>query len=194
MRKCIFLLSIGFSFVGCDQNPKDQLGETQYEKYKMMLTPYVNKKPDAISFEQRFDVDQRPYYKELNIHTGAEISHFQESDTAKFFFYQSKDLTSLYEHYRGLGGYFKTNEADSIIFVNLLYHTPRLTRAEMDKRSCELFKEMIRKGNVDKFLGDKKYVHTPNADFEYDTRTNRWVYTENSSWKFLEDAKQEVVK
>jgi hypothetical protein len=49
---------------------------------------------------------------------------------------------------------------------------------------------MISKGNVQEFIGNKAYIKTPNEDFIYDPTINRWVMTENSSWKFLNEVEQ----
>lgn len=181
---CIF-------FIGCENSYKpDSLSKKEYEELLLKLAPYNNKKPDEIDFPERFTKKVTPYYVEVVKVTQASIEYYYEADTAIFFFYKHKDVTSLFEHYRGLGGYFKMDDDKNITFLNLLYHTPRLTKEEMSQRGIELFKEMVTVGNVSKFLGNKKYIHTPNADFYYDTKTNRWDYTENSSWKFLEEARQ----
>jgi hypothetical protein len=50
---------------------------------------------------------------------------------------------------------------------------------------------MVNAGNVEKFMGNREYIHLPNADFEYNMAENRWVYTENSSWNFLKEVKGE---
>src|SRR5690606_18916865 len=102
-----------------------------------------------------------------------------------FFFFEYRDLTSLFEHYRGIGGYFKPGSADTLLHVNLLYHTPRFTAGEMKGKAEVLFAEMVKEGNVEKYIGNREFIHTPNEDFYYDVKTNRWDYTANSSWNFL---------
>jgi hypothetical protein len=173
---------------------KKNLTNNQYDLYVREVAPFCIKKPDQISYHERTNPRYHAFYETVVKETGASIDFFVENDTAKFFFFRYKDLSSLYEHYRGLGGYFRTNEEDSITFINLLYHTPRLTQEEMSKKGEILFREMMSKGNVAKYIGNRKYVHTPNADFYYNTKLNRWDYTENSSWKFLEEEKTEGPK
>lgn len=193
MRLGIFLLLVMLVVSSCQKNidAKSSLDENVYTKTLEQLSPYVIKKPDEISYEARFDSLNKGYYEKYNQLTSGQIKYFHKTDTANFFFYLNRDLTSLYEHYRGLGGYYKVKE-DKIAFINLLYHTPRFTKEEMELKGKKLFSEMIESGNVNKFMGDNEYIHTPNADFYYNTKTNRWDYTENSSWKFLDEAKKEA--
>lgn len=196
MTKLTTVLLLMCAVMSCTEqiDAKKNLTNAQYDLYMRAVTPFCIKKPDQISYADRTNPLHSSFYETVVKETGASIDFFIENDTAKFFFYRYKDLSSLYEHYRGLGGYFRTNENDSVIFINLLYHTPQFTKEEMDKKGEVLFREMVRKGNVAKYIGNRKYVHTPNSDFYYNTKLNRWDYTENSSWKFLEEAKQNARK
>ena len=111
------------------------------------------------------------------------------TDTATLFFFKHRDLTSMQEHYRGVGGYFRLDENGEITFLNLLYHTPRLGKAQMNNRSLMLFEEMVKTGNVKAYLGNRSFIHAPNNDFFYDAENNRWANTARSAWKFLDEAK-----
>ena len=151
------------------------------------LAPYVLKKHDDFTFEDRFNSANEKYYATAVEKTSAELKYFVETDTASIFFISYRDLSSLYEHYQGMGGYYRTDENGNITFLNILYHTPRFTTDDQIARDPVLFKEMVTKGNVNRFLGNRKYIQTPSADFYYSTKSNRWEYTENSSWKFLRE-------
>jgi hypothetical protein len=188
----LLLICLPALFISCNASydAKENLDSESYTKELVKIAPYVVKKPDEFGYDERFKKENQSFYTKFIQLTNGKLSYCIENDTATLFFFEHKDLSSLYEHYRGLGGYYKKNDVGEVIFMNLLYHTPRLTRAEMDERGLVLFTEMATKGNVDKFLGDRNYIDTPNADFYYNTKINRWDYTENSSWKFLEEARQ----
>lgn len=188
-----FLIAVFIVLVSCTEryDARESLSPGEYDTLLIKLAPYVIKKPDELTYENRFAKSNRKYFRQILSETAGEIRYFTRRDTANFFFFSSRDRSSLYEHYRGLGGYYKV-DGDSITYLNLLYHTPRLTKEEMKERGEALYKTMIIKGNVDEFIGNRKYVHTPNADFFYNTKLNRWDYTENSSWKFMEEAKQDA--
>lgn len=187
-----FLFGLFIFFTSCttSYDAKENLNEDAYVIELNKIAPYVVKKPDEFGYEDRFKQENQAFYTKFVQLTNAKLTYYFMNDTATLFFFEHKDLTSLYEHYRGLGGYYKTNANGDILFLDLLYHTPRLTRSEMDERGKLLFEAMVKEGNVAKYLEDKKYIDTPNGDFYYNTKTNRWDYTENSSWKFLEEAKQ----
>jgi len=182
--------------VACETSieAKKVLRTDEYDVLLSKVAPFVIKKPDAFTYENRFDEANRPFYRNFVELTKSEIPYFYKADTASFFSFTYRDLTSLKEHYRALGGYYRMNDNDSIVFLNLLYHTPRFTEGEMEEKGKLLFETMIRRGNVDRFIGKKNFVDTPNKDFYYNTKLNRWDYTENSSWKFIEDAKQDAGK
>jgi hypothetical protein len=167
------------------------LSPEKYNEVLTMIAPYVIKKPDEFSYDERFNPVHAPFYQNFIKATGGELRYYHKNDTAQFFFFCHKDLSSLFEHYRGLGGYFK-EDSTGIYYLNILYHTPRLTSEEMLERGEELFETMVETGRVDSYVGNKKYIHTPNQDFFYNTKTNRWDYTENSSWKFLDEARQQA--
>jgi hypothetical protein len=193
MKKISWLIAIVVIVLSCGKryDANEALTNEQYDALLIKLAPYVVKKPDELTYDNRFAKSSIPFYKHILEHTGGKISYFLRRDSANFFFFISRDRSSLYEHYRGLGGYYKIN-GDSVTFLNLLYHTPRLTSEEMNERGKKLFDTMVTKGNVDEFIGNRKYIHTPNADFYYNTKLNRWDYTENSSWKFIEEAKEKA--
>jgi hypothetical protein len=189
--KQIFLILSVVLVIGCQSyDAREALTAGQYDSVLIRVAPYVIRKPDEISYEERFLGKNRPFYKKFLTITGGEITHYLEKDTAVLFSFQHRDMTSLYEHYRALGGYYKLDKGGNIAFMNLLYHTPRLTKDEMESRGEALFNEMVKTGHVSKYIGNKDFIDTPSDDFYYDTKRNRWDYTENSSWKFLEEAKE----
>jgi hypothetical protein len=196
ISRYILYLFITIFLAACkkDYRVQSQLTDAQQRHYLLQVAPFVNKKPKEVDFEDRFKKANQLFYQNVIEKTQARFDYFYVTDTAKFFLYTSKDITSLYEHYRAQGGYFKVNENDSLIFLNVLFYTPRFTPEELETKGKILFYEMIKKGDVQKFVGNRDYIHVPNADFEYSTQENRWVYTENSSWKFLDEAKEEAAK
>jgi hypothetical protein len=64
----------------------------------------------------------------------------------------------------------------------------------MDVRGEKLFREMATQGSVAKYLGNQEFIEVPNKDFYYNAQLNRWDYTPNSSWRFLEDVKNQEPK
>jgi hypothetical protein len=186
------LLLFALAIVACQPQtaPEEYLSPVQLAVLKDNLLPFVIKKPDQLTYENRTDTAFRPLYREIDIAQQGIIKQLYPTDTAWFFVYHHKDRSSLFEHYRELGGYLKMDDQQNITYLNLLYHTPRWTPEEVEERSNELFQTMISKGSVQSFIGNKAYIKTPNEDFIYDPTINRWIMTENSSWKFLNEVEQ----
>ncbi|MFN7490413.1 MAG: hypothetical protein ACK5QK_11845 [Chryseotalea sp.] len=194
MKKIFLYLAVSSVFLSCkkEYSATKNLTDTEYTLELEKLAPYVIKKNDQVSFENRFRKENLPYYKEFISVSEGKLTHYYRLDTAYAFVFQYKDRSSLYEHYRAIGGYYRKNEKDSITFLNLLFHTPRLTKVEIAERVPFLFKDMVNKGNVARYHNNKAFIQTPNKDFYYNTKYNRWDYTPNSSWKFLKDVQRDT--
>lgn len=196
MRLSIFLLF--FSVLACTQKKntleaRRALPGKEYDSLLIQLAPYVVKRPDGMGIQERFEKKSRGYYENYLRATGGKIVYYANKDTAGFFSFEYRDIGSLYEHYRALGGYFKRHpETGAFTFLNILYHTPRFARDEMNAKAQVLFQEMVNVGNVDGFVGNRLYIQTPNDDFYYNTGLNIWDYTPNSSWMFLDEARKEA--
>lgn len=196
MKQFIILLAvISTQLLSCSKSKTYEaekiLSQKNYDSLLIQLAPYVVKKPDAMTYPERFALSSRPFYKNYIDLTEGKIRYYLKSDTVEFFTYEYQDKASLFEHYRTFGGYIKRNSATGAVeFLNLLYQTPRCTRDELEAKAQVLFKEMITSGNVDKFVGNKGLVYVPNEDIYYDTKRNRWDYTENSKWRFLDEARE----
>ncbi|GEM_PF-1147586 len=191
----ILLVGISALLFSCSKSKTTEAGkilsQKDYDSLLIQLAPYVVKKPDAMTYAERFDRSSRSFYKNYIDLTSGKIRYYFKTDSVEFFTYEYQDKASLYEHYRTFGGYVKRNpDTGKIEFLNLLYQTPRCVRDELEAKGQVLFKEMISSGNVDKYFGNKDLVYVPNEDIYYDHKRNRWDYTENSKWRFLEEARE----
>jgi hypothetical protein len=182
MRSLTFFTLILIVVSGCKKSyeANDNLDRKEYNEVLMKIAPYVIKKSEDFSYEDRFKPENQDYYKRFIEKADGELKYFIRTDTASIFYFGYRDLSSLYEHYQGMGGYYKTDDKGNITFLNILYHTPRFTREEVLEKEPLLFTEMVNKGNVMAYIGNRKFIHTPNNDFYYNTKTNRWDYTPNS--------------
>jgi hypothetical protein len=189
----LLLISIPALLLRCaSPDPREMLGEEEYQQLVAELTPYVHKKPDGIRFAERFSDRLKPYYAKLQAASEGRLRFYAQKDSLHYFYYVRRDHTSLFEHYYGYGGVFRRNEQGGIGQLELFFQTPRLTREEEKERGSELFAEIRASGHAKKFLGNRAYIKTPNADFYYNSRENRWDYTPNSSWNFMQEARAEA--
>ena len=193
----VFIFGLSWLAMGCSK-PKTfeaskLLSKKEYDTLLIQLAPYVVKKPDAMTYEERFEETSKPFYRKYIGLTEGKIRYYHKTDSAEFFTYEYQDKASLYEHYRTFGGYIKRDAPSGKIgYVNLLYQTPRCLRDELEAKGQVLFREMITNGNVNVYFGKKDLVYVPNEDVYYDTQRRRWDFTPNSKWRFLEEARELV--
>lgn len=193
MKAVILLIFLGL-LQACglpNYDSKKNLTQTEYDHLLLNLAPYVNKKPKKATFPERFSNKYHTYYTACIKGQEANIPYYYTKDSIHYFYYVNKDLSSLYEHYKGYGGTFTKTKDGNIQQLNIIFTTPRFTSEEVAEKGELLFAEMVNTGDVATYKGKREYVHLPNADFEYDRQENRWVYTENSSWNFLKEAREE---
>ncbi|EMR03632.1 hypothetical protein [Cesiribacter andamanensis] len=177
----------------CSQHdPRAFMGEVEYQQLVQTLTPYVHKKPEGIAYNERFSDRLKPYYARLQAATEGQLRFYKQQDSLHYFYYVRRDPSSLFEHYLGFGGVFTKNSLGQITFLELFFQTPRLSWQQADQRGRLLFEELLQKGHAKAYVGNRDYIKTPNADFYYNSRENRWDYTENSSWKFIQEARLEA--
>jgi hypothetical protein len=62
-----------------------------------------------------------------------------------------------------------------------IVNTPHLKDALVKERGAFLFKELIKKGNLDKYLGMKDYIEWPDSMLVYDRNINEWVGRKQST-------------
>ena len=55
-------------------------------------------------------------------------------------------------------------------------NTPHLDEAVVLERGSFLFRELVKKGNINEYLGMRDYVEWPDATLTYNEKTNRWVF------------------
>lgn len=83
----------------------------------------------------------------------------------------------LEKYRRGIGGKFRLGKDLRPYDFEEMWCTPRLSEAEVQQRGRFLFGEMIKNGNVDKYLSMSHYIEWPDSTLRYDKKRNEWVPT-----------------
>lgn len=186
MKNLVFILL--FIAISCESKkyePKTHL--TQNEEYATLLKlfPYIEKKPEQATFENRFQPQFQSYYQKRS--KGAYLQkYFIDKDSNHYFLIVKNEIKSLHNDKRAVGGIFKTGANKKIKEIDLLFVTPMLSEGDAKIRGEEMFLEMTKDGNVAKFREKPDYMEWPNRNVVYDKKTNRWVFPEGSSYKVFE--------
>ena len=77
---------------------------------------------------------------------------------------------------RGVIGKFKLEKGSlKPIEFEETVNTPHLDEEIVRERGSFLFKELVRSGNLDKYLAMRHYIQWPDSTLIYDKKTNNWV-------------------
>lgn len=191
MKKYIIIALLAAA--ACDNyKPEKVFNESDLATLTTNMLPYLYKRPDKVEFADRDKPEHAKHYQEIHAIEKGVFTELKKVGDTLYFNFTYKDRSSLYEHYRAFGGKTVLSADLKPDYLHLLYHTPRI---EPDKKvaiPAELFGYMVKHKNIDKYLGNPEYIKTPNADFYYNIEEKHWDMTPNSSWKFLEEMKEEA--
>lgn len=159
--------------------PEAQLNEAERVAWVRRLAVYVDTRPNDIKPADRFNTQYEGYYDTLVRTHQSRLAAFHQEGENYYFLYEKKDIKSLYEHYRYVGGVCKVDAEGNIVWLDQRFYSPRLTAAEME-RGQELFKWMVEKNDISAFYGNFNYIEWPDADFVYSPEKQEWVLQDTS--------------
>jgi hypothetical protein len=190
MKRISFLsLILLFASACSNYSPEKVYSSEELKELTGTMAPFLYKKPDHVAFEDRTKPENQRHYSEMQNACKGKFTHIKKQGDTLYFNFMYTDISSLYEHYKSFGGkVFIVSE--EVRYINLYYHTPRLEPKDTSKVNDLLFGELAKNGHVNKYVGNRDLIHTPNDDFYYDTENKHWDYTPNSSWNFLKEVKE----
>jgi hypothetical protein len=149
------------------------------------IITYIYVKPAYASNATRFQAQFRKYYVQSLPKFSIE-NYFIASDSTHYFFL-IRPVGNTIKYRRGVLGKFKlknsTVASSSLMPTDFeeIVNTPHLTEVLVKERGAFLFKELIKKGNLDKYLGMKDYIEWPDSMLVYDRNINEWVGRKQST-------------
>ncbi len=160
-------LIIGFS--GCNRESRPAADHDLL----VDLVTFIGRKPPTATSETRFDPEFRDYYtlyaKEF------EIVYYHTKDDSLHLFYLIRPARSPLGNRRGVGGMFRLDNGQISGFEEL-FNTPVMEEDRLRDIGRELFEEMLRTGNADRFIGNKEYIEWPDERLRYDKEKFEWRY------------------
>lgn len=177
------LIRLLFFLTACTQTdaylPEKHLTAAEATTLVRTLAVYVDNRPDNTAPADRFDSIHAPYYDQLvRNHQSRLMAYYPKNDTI-YFLYVKKDIKSMYEHYRYVGGMFTRSPDGSISWLDQRFYSPRLTLEEME-RGHELFALLVAGKSILPFVGNYNYIEWPDADFVYSPQKQEWVLQDTS--------------
>lgn len=182
MKTKILLLLISVVMFACQNNTNKvskYYSDTERDTLLTNIITYIYVKPTYATNATRFQAQFRKYYVQSLPKFSLE-NYFIAPDSTHYFFL-IRPVGNTLKYRRGVLGKFKlknaTADTGSLMPTDFeeIVNTPHLEEALVKERGAFLFKELVKTGNLDKYLGMKDYIEWPDTRLVYDKNINEWV-------------------
>jgi hypothetical protein len=173
--KRLFLISICLIALSCQQdkyNVNTYFDKTQQDSLLTNIITYIYSKAPQSSNETRFQPQFRKFY--VNVLPKFSFQHYYIAPDSTHYFFVIRPVGAL-PYKRGVIGRYKLGKNLMPTDFEEVVNTPHLEEKLVKERGKFLFTELIRNGNLDKYLSMKHYVEWPDANLIYDKKLNEWV-------------------
>lgn len=182
MKTNILLLLISVVMFACQNNTNkvsNYYNNTERDTLLTNIITYIYVKPTYATNATRFQAQFRKYYVQSLPKFSLENYYIAPDSTHYFFLIRPVGNTLKYR--RGVLGRFRL-KAGSLMPTDFeeIVNTPHLEEGLVKERGVFLFKELIKTGNLGKYLGMKDYIEWPDARLVYDKNINEWVGKEST--------------
>jgi hypothetical protein len=176
MRIIFFLV---FLSLGCsksyEHDPNKYFKKTEIDILMTNIVTYVYKLPSKATLKTRFSPIYVDYYRSV-LHKFVFDSYYFSSKDGYHYFLIDRPAGNDLKYKRTVGGRFKLRKGDFKPYqFEEIFNSPRLTDSVRIERGRFLFKELIKKGNVNQYLSMKHYIEWPDSSLVYDLKTNAWI-------------------
>lgn len=182
MKKSAFLLLIPFFLFSCRDNtnkPSKYFTESEKDTLLTNIITYIYVKPPYAENATRFQPQFRKYYVGSLPKFSFE-NLYQAPDSTNYFFV-IRPVGNTLKYRRGVLGKFKLKQATvatgSLMPIEFeeIINTPHLEEAVVKERGAFLFQELVKNGNLNKYLAMKHYIEWPDSSLVYDKKINEWI-------------------
>jgi len=177
MKKNIWALLFSplFIFISCSE--KNSMGDyySTAERDSLLtdMITYIYAMPQGAAWQTRFEPRFRNYY--VNHLKDFRAEKYFISDSGLHYYYLIRPAHTAEGNMRGVGGSFKLTRDRKIIEFKEVFNTPTGDLNELRTKGDELFKWMIRTGNVNDYLKNPDFIEWPNKMTYYDTLQHQWL-------------------
>ncbi|GGD44151.1 hypothetical protein GCM10011514_05110 [Emticicia aquatilis] len=177
MKTKILLLLISVVMFACQNNSNKvskYYSDTERDTLLTNIITYIYLKPPYATNATRFEPQFRKYYVQ-NLPKFSLENYYIAPDSTHYFFL-IRPVGNTLKYRRGVVGKFRLKQ-HSLMPTDFeeVVNTPHLEEVLVKERGAFLFKELIKTGNLDKYLGMKHYIEWPDSTLVYDKKINEWV-------------------
>jgi len=138
------------------------------------IITYIYIKAPQATDTTRFQPQFRKFY--TSVLPKFSIEKYYVSQDSIHYYFVVRPVGNL-AYKRGVIGKFRMGKDMKPVDFEEVVNTPHLDERVVKERGEFLFKELIKNGNLDKYLTMKHYVEWPDAHLTYDKKLNEWVDT-----------------
>lgn len=152
--------------------------ETYYSKSEQDsvvadIITYVYNRPPFSTPQSKFEPRHRSYYVS-NLKNFRVEKYFIAKDGTHYFYF-IRPAPNTTQGLRGVGGMFKMDANGKIKSFREVFNTPGGALPDLQTRGEELFREMVRVGNIDAYRKNTDYIEWPAQWNYYDTLQHEWL-------------------
>lgn len=190
MKISSVILLIALVVFSCQNNTNKvskYFNESERDTLLTNMITYIYVKAPYATNATRFEPQFRKFYVESLPKFSLENYYIAPDSTHYFFLIRPVGNTIKYR--RGVIGKFKLKNsaaaAGSLMPTAFeeVVNTPHLEENLVKERGAFLFKEIIKTGNLDKYLNMKHYIEWPDSTLVYDKNINEWVGRKRAAFR-----------
>ncbi len=174
MRILLVILCLG-TMISCKDkyDVKKYYSKAEQDSLVADIITYAHNRPPFSTPQSKFETRFRSYY--VNNLKNMRVEKFFVAKDGMHYFYIIRPSKNTSLGLRGTGGMFKRDTNGKIKGFREVFVTPGGALPDLQIRGEELFREMIRAGNVDAYVKNPDYIEWPAQWNYYDTLQHEWL-------------------
>jgi len=172
-------LILGFLLLAACTAEKDYNVDAKFSsKVKDSITvdieQYISERPYGVLWETRFDPANRPLY--IDILPFFTLKKYYVAEDSTHYYLIWKKAPSISGKQRiAIGGSYKVDAQKRKYNFIESFVTPKMDPEPLEENGSLLFEEMVvKKGDLSKYIGDKKLIDFPDQYVTYNKEKNTW--------------------
>ncbi len=177
LKQILFFSAAILLFSSCSQDPyrfDRYYSAAEQDTLMANIITYVYKVPRGVPKSDKFD----PTYRSLYVAQIPlfEMLHYHIDEDSTHYFYMIRPARNAQGHKRGVAGSYKVNRDLSLKEFRELYNTPMIPEELVREKGEYLWRDLVKLGNVDRYMGNRDFIEFPNQQCTYDFDKKEWVY------------------
>jgi hypothetical protein len=157
--------------------PENFYARERLDSLLIEMVTIMGKRPKSIDKAASMLPEYRSYYEKLAREYELRFL-FIGNDSVHYFYIIRPARNHTGNVNRAAGGYFSLDSTGQIVRFVEVFNTTILPVDELTEKGIPLFRMMIKTGNIDPFLRDRKLIEWPSETSHYDQELNEWVSNE----------------